>query len=152
MRLHAAVTEGPFRSRDRCGADRPPDLARREGAGAKSLAVADLAAAPLALAAKLGANETLDLSADPEAREAQGRVFLTCVRASGAPAGLASAIGAARRAGIVVQIGNQPAGDIPFPANQVMSKEIDLRGTFRFAWNSWMPCGSFPKARCRWKT
>lgn len=103
-----------------------------KAAGAASLAVADLAAAPLDLAAKLGAHETLDLSADPEALKRKGAFYDVVFEASGSPQGLASAIGAAKRAGIVVQIGNQPAGDIPFPANQVMSKEIDLRGTFRF--------------------
>lgn len=101
-------------------------------AGATSLAVADLAAAPLALANRLGAQEILDLSADADALKRQGAAYDVVFEASGAPAGLASAIGAAKRSGIVVQIGNQPSGDIPFPANQVMSKEIDLRGTFRF--------------------
>jgi L-idonate 5-dehydrogenase len=107
-------------------------LLAAKAAGAKCLAVADLAAAPLALAAKLGADETLDLSADPEALKRKGAAYDVVFEASGSPQGLASAIGAARKAGIVVQIGNQPAGDIPFPANQVMAKEIDLRGTFRF--------------------
>ncbi|MGL5447626.1 MAG: L-idonate 5-dehydrogenase, partial [Rhabdaerophilum sp.] len=101
-------------------------------AGAQSLAMADLAAAPLALAAQLGAQETLDLSGNPEALTNKGASYDVVFEASGAPAGLSAAIGAAKRGGIVVQIGNQPAGDIPFPANQVMAKEIDLRGTFRF--------------------
>ncbi len=103
-----------------------------KAAGAAHLAVVDLAAAPLAMAAKLGAHETLDLSADPEALKRKGAFYDVVFEASGSPQGLASAIGAAKKAGIVVQIGNQPSGDIPFPANQVMSKEIDLRGTFRF--------------------
>lgn len=107
-------------------------LLAARAAGAGHLAVADLAAAPLQLAQRLGAGETLDLSADPEALKRKGAFFDVVFEASGAPAGLAAGIGAARRGGIVVQIGNQPPGDIPFPANQVMSKEIDLRGTFRF--------------------
>ncbi len=100
----------------------------------------------------MGASETLDLSADPEALKRKGAFYDVVFEASGSPQGLASAIGAAKKAGIVVQIGNQPSGDIPFPANQVMSKEIDLRGTFRLVRNSWMPCGSFPKAGFRSKT
>ena len=51
---------------------------------------------------------------------------------SGTAAGLASAIGSVRRGGIVVQIGNLPGGQISVPANAVMAKEIDLRGSFRF--------------------
>lgn len=107
-------------------------LLAAKAAGAESLAVADLAATPLGLALRLGAGETLDLSADPEALRRKGAAFDVVFEASGAPAGLASAVGAAKRGGIVVQIGNQPTGDIPFPANQVMAKEIELRGTFRF--------------------
>ena len=37
-----------------------------------------------------------------------------------------------RRGGTVVQVGNLPGGLIPVPANAVMAKEIDLKGTFRF--------------------
>ena len=51
---------------------------------------------------------------------------------SGTAAGLASAIGVVRRGGVVVQVGNLPGGQIPVPANAVMAKEIDLRGSFRF--------------------
>ena len=32
----------------------------------------------------------------------------------------------------MVQVGNLPGGQIPVPANAVMAKEIDLRGSFRF--------------------
>jgi L-idonate 5-dehydrogenase len=58
--------------------------------------------------------------------------FDIAFEASGAPAGLASAIYAVRRGGTLVQIGNLPAGAVPVPVNQIMSKEIDMRGTFRF--------------------
>ena len=37
-----------------------------------------------------------------------------------------------RRGGTVVQLGNLPGGAIEAPVNLVMSKEIDLRGSFRF--------------------
>ena len=32
----------------------------------------------------------------------------------------------------MVQIGNLPGGAMPVPANAVMAKELDLKGTFRF--------------------
>jgi L-idonate 5-dehydrogenase len=101
-------------------------------AGASSHFITDMAAMPLGLAARLGADETLDVGADPQALTRQGAVFDVVFEASGSPAGLASALSAVKRGGVVVQIGNQPAGDIPFPANMVMAKEIDLRGSFRF--------------------
>jgi L-idonate 5-dehydrogenase len=89
-------------------------LAARK-AGLDDVSVADIAPAPLAFA-KLGKTAPFDI------------IF----EASGAPPGVASAIAAARRGGIIVQIGNLPGGFIPVPANAIMSKELDFRGTFRF--------------------
>ncbi|RRH93913.1 L-idonate 5-dehydrogenase, partial [Mesorhizobium tamadayense] len=51
---------------------------------------------------------------------------------SGTAAGLAAAIASVRRGGTVVQVGNLPGGQMPVPANAVMAKELDLKGTFRF--------------------
>jgi L-idonate 5-dehydrogenase len=106
-------------------------LAARQ-AGASPLSICDMAAMPLGLAARLGADETLDVGSDPQALTRHGAAFDVVFEASGSPAGLASALHAAKRGGMVVQVGNQPAGDIDFPANIVMSKEIDLIGSFRF--------------------
>jgi L-idonate 5-dehydrogenase len=58
--------------------------------------------------------------------------FDVAFEVSGTAAGLASAIGTVRRGGTVVQIGNLPGGAMPVPANAVMAKELDLKGTFRF--------------------
>ncbi len=106
-------------------------LAARQ-AGASTITVADMAAMPLAFASRLGADEALDLGAEANALSRIGPAFDVVFEASGAPAGLASALHAARRGGIVVQVGNQPAGEISFPANLVMAKEINLIGSFRF--------------------
>ena len=51
---------------------------------------------------------------------------------TGTATGLASAIASVRRGGVLVQVGNLPGGEIAVPANAVMAKELDLRGTFRF--------------------
>lgn len=102
--------------------------------GAAETTVADIAAAPLAFAERLGADRTLDLSAgDGELHDLARTVgFDVVFEVSGSPAGLAAAIAAVRRGGTVVQVGNLPGGAIPVPANAVMAREIDLRGTFRF--------------------
>src|SRR6478609_4779291 len=91
-------------------------------------------AAPLAFATKLGASHVVDISGGEEALKAQAAAspFDLAFEVSGTAAGLASAIGAVRRGGVVVQVGNLPGGQIPVPANAVMAKEIDLRGSFRF--------------------
>ena len=100
-------------------------------AGIAEATVVDIAAAPLAFASRLGADHVVDLSKGEEALKAVAP-FDVAFEVSGTAAGLASAIGAVRRGGIVVQIGNLPGGQIPVPANAVMAKEIDLRGSFRF--------------------
>ncbi len=103
-------------------------------AGIAETTVVDIAAAPLAFATKLGANHVVDISGGEDAlkAEAAARPFDVAFEVSGTAAGLASAIGAVRRGGVVVQVGNLPGGQIPVPANAVMAKEIDLRGSFRF--------------------
>ena len=102
--------------------------------GAGSITVTDIAEAPLARAAELGPDRVLNV-ADPDALprdvEAHG-AYDVALEASGNPAGLASAIEAVRRGAIVVQVGNLPGGLVPVPANRIMAREIDLRGSMRF--------------------
>jgi L-idonate 5-dehydrogenase len=98
------------------------------------LTVADITSAPLAVARRLGADRTIDLSrGDAELRAlASGTSLDVAFEISGTEAGLAAAIASVRRGGTVVQVGNLPGGQIPVPANAVMAKEIDFKGTFRF--------------------
>ncbi|GLK56807.1 L-idonate 5-dehydrogenase [Methylopila capsulata] len=103
-------------------------------AGAAEVAMVDMAAAPLAFATRLGADHAIDLSKgdaalDPLARD---KAFDVAIEASGTAAGLASAIKAVRRGATIVQLGNLPGGKIEIPANAIMAKELDLKGTFRF--------------------
>lgn len=97
-------------------------------------AVLDIAAAPLAFAERLGADRTLDLSSGDEALHAVSAETPPDVtfEVSGTPSGLAAAITAVRRGGTVVQVGNLPGGAVAVPANAVMAKELDLKGSFRF--------------------
>lgn len=103
-------------------------------AGIADITVVDIASAPLAFARRLGADHVENVSGGEDGLKAQAaaRPFDVAFEVSGTAAGLASAIGIVRRGGIVVQIGNLPGGQIPVPANAVMAKEIDLRGSFRF--------------------
>ncbi|MFW6250331.1 MAG: zinc-binding dehydrogenase, partial [Alkalispirochaetaceae bacterium] len=52
--------------------------------------------------------------------------------ASGTPAGLAFSYRAAGRGSRIAQVGTQPA-TVELPANLIMSKEITLYGSFRYA-------------------
>jgi L-idonate 5-dehydrogenase len=103
-------------------------------AGAGDLTMIDIAGQPLAFAKKLGANETFDISAgnDTLIAAALERPFDIVFEVTGAPSALALAIRTVCRGGVLVQIGNLPGGEIPVPANAIMAKEIDFRGSFRF--------------------
>ncbi len=103
-------------------------------AGVAEITVADIAPAPLAFASRLGADHVENVSGGIEGLQGQAaaRPFDVAFEVSGTAAGLASAIAIVRRGGTVVQIGNLPGGQISVPANAVMAKEIDLRGSFRF--------------------
>jgi L-idonate 5-dehydrogenase len=103
-------------------------------AGMSEIAVVDVAAAPLAFAQRLGADHVLDVSKGEAALRtlAAERPFDVAFEVSGTAAGLQSAILNVRRGGTVVQIGNLAGGLIPVPANAVMAREIDLKGSFRF--------------------
>lgn len=103
-------------------------------AGVAEIAVVDIAVAPLAFAARLGADRCFDVSvSDAELQDhARAKPIDLAFEVTGTAAGLAAAIGAVRRGGRVVQVGNLPGGSIPVPANAVMAKELDLVGSLRF--------------------
>lgn len=106
--------------------------AKLKGCGA--VAVVDIAPAPLEFARQLGADQVINVSGgnDELADAVASRRFDVGFEVTGSPAGLASAIASVRRGGVLVQVGNLPGGQIPAPANAIMAKELDFRGTFRF--------------------
>lgn len=108
-------------------------LAARQASAAR-LTMIDIAAAPLAFARDLGADEAIDIGQGDAAlaQAAKSSPIDIAFETSGAPAGLAAAIRTVRRGGTVVQVGNLPGSEVPMPANAVMAKELDLKGTFRF--------------------
>lgn len=103
--------------------------------GASPVAVADIVEARRRAALKLGADAVLDpLSAAlaEQARELGGDGFDVVFEASGAPAALRHAFDLVRPGGAIVQIGTLGTADIPLPANQVMVREIQFLGSFRY--------------------
>jgi len=103
-------------------------------AGAKHLTMIDIARQPLAFARKLGADEIFDISEGNDTLIAATleQPFDVVFEVTGAPSALALAIRTVCRGGVLVQIGNLPGGEIPVPANAIMAKELDVRGSFRF--------------------
>jgi L-iditol 2-dehydrogenase/L-idonate 5-dehydrogenase len=98
-------------------------------AGAARITAVDVHAKPLEIAAAVGADQTLQ-AGDTEAIAAvQADVV---IESSGSHHGLASAIQGAARGGTVVMVGLLPAGPQPVLISLAITRELDLKGSFRF--------------------
>ncbi|SCM67592.1 L-idonate 5-dehydrogenase [Donghicola eburneus] len=107
-------------------------LAARRAGAAQIIAV-DITDTSLAMAAKVGADVTLNTMTNPDALAdyATGKGTLDVLfECSGAAPALAGAIPALRPRGVIVQLGL--SGDMPLPMMQITAKELELRGSFRF--------------------
>ncbi|MFI9807023.1 L-idonate 5-dehydrogenase [Streptomyces sp. NPDC052301] len=105
-------------------------VAAAKAAGAARVTVTDLVPEALRYAAVAGA-DTLVRADDPEDAGWPEEVDVA-VEASGVAAGLDTCVRLVRRGGVVVQLGMLPPGHSPFAGNLVVSREIELRGAFRF--------------------
>jgi L-idonate 5-dehydrogenase len=102
-------------------------------AGAAEVVATDIAAAPIAMALKIGVDRAIDTAADPEALrryEADKGHFDVMFEASGNSRALTGALAAMKPGGVVVQVGT--GGDFTLPISVLVAKELELRGTFRF--------------------
>src|SRR5256886_8200475 len=102
-------------------------------AGATHIVVTDMAAAPLRSAAKVGADETINVAEQPEGLakfSADKGQFDVLFEASGNERALRGAFDVLRPRGIIVQVGL--GGEMTLPINAIVAKEFDLRGAFRF--------------------
>jgi len=99
-------------------------------AGARSITVSDILERPLAKAREVGADVTL--RADREGDKLAAPQFDVCYEVSGSFAALKSCVAAVKKGGVVVQAGTLPHEPLPFTVNEIMAKEIDLRGVFRW--------------------
>ncbi|MEU0073282.1 L-idonate 5-dehydrogenase [Streptomyces sp. NPDC006332] len=105
-------------------------VAAAKAAGAAQVTVTDLLPAALRYASAAGA-DTVVRADDPD--DAGWPVQAdVAVEASGVAAGLDACLRRVRRGGVVVQLGMLPSGPSPFAGNLVVSREIELRGAFRF--------------------
>jgi L-idonate 5-dehydrogenase len=102
-------------------------------AGAARIVAADLADLPLQCARQMGADEIINLLTQADGLDKykgdKGQ-FDAVFEASGSPAALRTALDVIAPRGVLVTVGL--GGDIDLPMNQIVAKEIDLRGTFRF--------------------
>ena len=102
-------------------------VAGLKAAGAERIVAVDLQPFALELACKLGADEGWN------AREENGdEEFDIVFEATGVAMALPQAVGRTRRGGILVQVGMFPPGSVEAPLSQVITRELDFRGSFRF--------------------
>ena len=136
--LHAANRAGPLLGRSvlvtGCGPIGALVVIAARRAGAGHIVATDVVAQPLRKAAKIGADETINVAEQPEglARFAaeKGR-FDVLFEASGNERALRSAFDVVRPRGVIVQLGLS-GSEMTLPLNTVVAKEFDLRGAFRF--------------------
>ena len=135
--LHAVNRAGPLLGKavlvTGCGPIGAMLVVAARRAGATLVVVTDQVAQPLRRAAKVGADETINVAEHPEALARftadKGR-FDVLFEASGNVRALTGAFDALRPRGIVVQVGL--GGEMTLPINVIVAKEFDLRGSFRF--------------------
>ena len=96
--------------------------------GAREIVASDLLDGPLSRAKELGATSVMKIGTDTLPENYFDLVF----ECSGVARAISSALTAVRRAGIMVQVGMLGAGNHEIAVAPLVSKEIQLRGTFRF--------------------
>ena len=102
-------------------------------AGAARIVAVDIADKPLECARAMGADETINIAKHPEALApfaVNKGVFDLMFEASGNDRALRSGLDVVTPRGVIVSIGL--GGDSTLPLNQLVGKELELRGTFRF--------------------
>jgi L-idonate 5-dehydrogenase len=99
-------------------------------AGATTVTVSDVLDRPLETARKVGAVRTI--RADRDADALASPQYDVAFEASGSFAALNSCVAAAKRGGTVVQVGTLPHEPLPFVVNDIMVKELDFKGAFRW--------------------
>lgn len=103
--------------------------------GAGQVVLGDLAEFPRHFAIEQGADAALnpaDADSEQQALEISGGGFDVVFEAAGSTHALIHALKIVRRGGTIVQVGTLPP-EVPIPANLIMSKELTVTGSFRFA-------------------
>ena len=97
-------------------------------AGAHEVWCADVRSAPLRRALDLGVTDVVDV-AHEQLPDSRFDVVLEC---AGVPRSLNGLLHATRRGGVLAQVGNIADADAPVNLAPIVSKEIQLRGVFRY--------------------
>jgi len=135
--LHAVARAGSLLDRrvlvSGCGPIGALAIIAARAHGAREIVATDVADPALAVAARIGADRTINVAQAPEALAAYGAgkgSFDVQFEASGDERAVRAGLDVLRPRGILVQIG--VGGDIAIPQSLVVAKEIEIRGSFRF--------------------
>ncbi|HVN36253.1 MAG TPA: L-idonate 5-dehydrogenase [Casimicrobiaceae bacterium] len=104
-------------------------MAARLG-GAAKVTVSDILERPLEQARDVGADRVIRADREPEAFASPQ--FDVAFEVSGSFAALKACVGAAKKGARIVQVGTLPHEPLPFVVNELMAKELDLCGAFRW--------------------
>ncbi|TRW44799.1 L-idonate 5-dehydrogenase [Georgenia yuyongxinii] len=131
--LHAVNRAGDLTGKtvlvNGCGPIGVLTVAAAKARGAAEVIGADLAPASLEIARRMGADRVVN----PAAGEDLPQDVDVSFEASGAPAALGGVIAATARGGVLVQVGNLPVGDVSASLGNIVTREIEYRGSYRFA-------------------
>nr|WP_076388467.1 L-idonate 5-dehydrogenase [Vaginimicrobium propionicum] len=96
--------------------------------GAKIVYAADLSKTALEIAGRMGADDLVHLAAGDKLPVGVEISF----EASGAPQAIGDVLLATRRGGTVIQVGNLPGKETPISLGQLVTREINYLGSYRF--------------------
>jgi L-idonate 5-dehydrogenase len=136
--LHAVNRAGPLLGRrvlvTGCGPIGALLVVAARRAGAAQVVATDVGEFPLRKALQVGADETINVAAEPQALQqrfsADKGHFDVLLEASGNAQALRGAFDVLRPRGVIVLVGL--GGEMSLPVNTIVAKEFDVRGTFRF--------------------
>lgn len=130
--LHAVRRAGDISGRDvlvnGCGPIGVLAVAAAKALGARRVTAADLSDAALSIARQMGADATVNVNQGEDLPQDVD----VAIEASGAPKALGGVIASVRRGGVLVQVGNLPAREVGATLGNIVTREIDYRGSYRF--------------------
>lgn len=106
-------------------------VAAARAAGAAEVVVTDVHEAPLAVAGQVGATRTVRLGT-PDHEALLDLEADVAIESSGTGAGFDTCLDAVARGGRVVGLGLLPPGGTPVVLNKIITRELEVVGSFRF--------------------
>lgn len=105
--------------------------------GARNIIVSDIVASRLEVACKFGARTAVNATQEDikqvVAKLTDGMGVDLVVESSGSARGAVDAVAITKNGGTIVAVGNPPDADVPYPLLDLVSRELTLLGSFRYA-------------------